>query len=157
MNNPRNQLLCCLVVLSLLVGILPGSPRTAIIMPIGAKKEAHMRRSSFTVHRILLPLPRQQVIFRRLAHVYSVRSAVVKSLGVVGDRIVIDKTNYRVKRVDFVKSLRLHQLLESAPFLQFLGHYKALRIITQAKKRLGSAWNNKSKYLIKSEDGSPLS
>lgn len=151
---------CCSVAVNW--EILPSSPCHDIIMPIGAKKEAHILSpedfTKFVDNLYTLPLD-SKVMFE-LALFCSLRRGEV--LGIedkpIGDRIVIDKARYRDKSgVDFVKSPKTTSAVRVCALPQFLqDDIRALREYhASEKKRLGSAWNN-SKYLIKSEDGSPL-
>lgn len=142
--------------------ILSASPCHDVILPNNTNKSARILSPSelATFISMLDTIPLDSKVMFELALFCSLRRGEVLAIEdkPIGDRILIDRARYRSKSgTDFIKEPKTSSGKRYCSVPEFvqqdisdLREYHA-----SEKKRLGSAWNN-SKYLIKSEDGSPL-
>lgn len=152
---------CCSV--AVLWDILPSNPCHDVIIPQNTRKSNRILTPSELAVFInnLDTLPKDSKVLFELALFCSLRRGEVLAIEdtPIGNRILIDKARYRSKDgTDFIKEPKTSsgkRYCSVPDFVQQdiadLREYHA-----SEKKRLGIAWIN-SKYLIKGEDGSPLS
>nr|WP_298877107.1 site-specific integrase [uncultured Mogibacterium sp.] len=152
---------CCSI--AVLWDILPSNPCHDVIVPNNTRKSNRILTPSELAVFInnLDTLPKDSKVLFELALFCSLRHGEVLAIedAPIGNRILIDKARYRSKDgTDFIKEPKTSSGKRycSVPgFVQQdisdLREYHA-----NEKKCLGAAWIN-SKYLIRSEDGSPLS
>ena len=152
---------CCSI--AVLWDILPSNPCHDVIIPNNTRKSNRILSPSELAIFInnLDTLPKDSKVMFELALFCSLRRGEVLAIEdkPVGDRILIDKARYRTKDgTDFIKEPKTSSGKRYCAVPDFVKQDIAdlRKYHSSEKKRLGAAWIN-SKYLIKGEDGSPLS